>query len=163
MPTGNLPWEEIAMDFMGELPDSEGFNAVLVITDRFTKMQRYIPAKTTWTAEDVASVYITDIWKLHGLPRHITSDRGPQFASEMFKQLNKKLDIHLRLSTVHHPQTDGLSERAIQTLKQYLRIFCHDRQNRWVKWLPLAEFCLQLNSNLHTWIFTIPLTLWIQP
>ena len=110
MPTGERPFEEIAMDFVGELPESEGFNAILVITDRFTKIQHYIPAKTSWTAEDVANVYITEIWRLYGLPRHVTSDRGPQFASRFLRELNRKLNINLRLSTAYHPQTDGLSE-----------------------------------------------------
>ena len=118
------------MDFVGELPESEGFNMILVITDRFTKMQCYIPARNTWTAEDVTNVYITDVWKHYGLPRAITSDRGPQFASAFLRSLNKALDVRLRLSTAHHPLTDGLSERAVQTLKQYLRIYCHDRQQR---------------------------------
>jgi len=68
------------MNFVGELPESEGFITILVITDWFTKIQYYIPAKMTWTAEDVANIYITEIWRLYGLPRHITSDRGPQFA-----------------------------------------------------------------------------------
>ena len=81
MPTGVRPFEEIAMDFVGELPESEGFNAILVVTARFTNVQHYIPAKTGWTAEDVANSYIKDIWKLCGEPRHITSDRAPQFAS----------------------------------------------------------------------------------
>src|SRR5258706_4900792 len=72
MPMGERPFEEIAMDFVGELPESEGFNAILVVTDRFTKVQHYIPAKTTWTASDVADAYINDIWRLYGLPRHIT-------------------------------------------------------------------------------------------
>ena len=72
MPTGSRPWEEIAIDFIGELPESEGFNAILVITDRFTKMQRYIPALTTWMASDVANAYICHIWKHYGLPKHIT-------------------------------------------------------------------------------------------
>jgi len=76
MPTGERPFEEIAMDFVGELPESEGFNAILVVTDRFTKVQHYLPAKTTWTAADVAAMYINEIWRLYGLPRHITSDRG---------------------------------------------------------------------------------------
>src|SRR5258706_1479248 len=129
------------MDFMGEFPESEGFNAILVVTDRFTKMQIYIPAKTTWTSEDVANAYLCEVWKLFSLPTHVTSDRGPQFASTFTKALNKKLDIRLRLSTTHHPQMDGLSERAIQTLKQFLRIYCHDRQDRWARWLPLAQFC----------------------
>ena len=82
MPTGERPFEEIAMDFVGELPESECYNAILVVTDRFTKEQNYIPANTTWTAEDVADSYINDIWKLNALPRHITSDRGPQLASK---------------------------------------------------------------------------------
>ena len=130
MPTGERPFEEIAMDFVGELLESEGFNAILVVTDRFTKVQHYIPAKTTWTAEDVADSYINDIWKLYGLPRHITSHRGPQFASKFLKELNRMLNINLCLSTAYHPQTDGLSKRAVQTHKQYLRIYCHNRQNR---------------------------------
>ena len=120
MPTGTRPFEEIAMDFVGELPESEGYNAILVITDRFTKTQRYIPARTNWTSEDMANAYICHIWKHYGLPKHITSDRVPQFASAFWKEINKKLSIILCLSTAHHPQTDGLSERAIQTLKQYL-------------------------------------------
>ena len=76
MLTGIRPWEEIDMDFVGELPESDRFNAILVVTDRFTKMQRYLPAKTTWTAEDVANIYISDIWRYYGLPKAITSDRG---------------------------------------------------------------------------------------
>ena len=147
MPTGERPFEEIAMDFVGELPESEGFNAILVVTDRFTKVQHYVPAKTTWTAADVADVYINEIWRLYGLPQHITSDRGPQFASKFLKEINKKLGITLRLSTAYHPQTDGLSERAVQTLKQYLRIYCHDRQNRWRAWLPLAEFAYNTSTT----------------
>ena len=150
MPTEVRPWEEIAMDFMGELPESDGWNAILVITDRFTKMQRYIPAKTTWTAEDIANVYITDVWRHYGLPWSVTSDRGPQFASASLQAWNKALDIQLRLSTAHHPQTDGLSERAIQSLKQYLRIYCHDRQRRWARWLLLAEFAYNSSSHLVT-------------
>ena len=62
VPTGERPFKEIAMDLVGELPESEGFNTILVITDRFTKVQHYIPAKTTCTAEDVADSYINDIW-----------------------------------------------------------------------------------------------------
>ena len=68
MQTGERPFEEIAMDFVGELPESEGFNAILVVTDRFTKAQHYIPAKTTWTAADDANAYMNEIWRLHGLP-----------------------------------------------------------------------------------------------
>ncbi len=149
MPTGSKPWEEIAMDFVGELPDSEGYNAILVITDRFSKIQHYIPAKTTWTAVDVANAFIWHIWRLYGLPKHITSDRGPQFISAFWREIHRKLDIRLRLSTAYHPQTDGLSERAIQTLKQYLRIFCHDQQHMWSTYLPSAEFAYNTAPTTH--------------
>ena len=135
------------MDFVRELPESEGFHTILVVTDRLTKVQHYLPAKTTWTAGDVANAYINEIWRLHRLPQHITSDRGPQFASKFFQELNRKLNINLRLSTAYHPQTDGLSERAVQLRKQYLHISCHDRQNRWRVWLPLAEFDYNTTST----------------
>ena len=85
MPKGEHYFEEIAMDFVGELLQSEGFNAILVATDQFTQVQYYIPAKTTWTAEVVANFYVNDIWKLHSLPKHIMSDRGPQFTSKFLK------------------------------------------------------------------------------
>ena len=77
MPTGERPFEEIAMEFVGELPDSESFNPILVVTDRFTKVQHSLAAKTTVTAADVTNAYINDIWRLHVLPQHITSDSGP--------------------------------------------------------------------------------------
>ena len=135
------------MDFIGELPESEGFNAILVVTDRFTKVPHYLAAKTTWTAADLVNAYINEIWRLHGLPQHITFDRGRQFAYTFPKDLNRKLNINLRLLTAYHPQTDVLSERAVQTLKQYLRISCHDRQDCWQARLPLAEFAYNTTTT----------------
>ena len=85
MPTAERPFYEIAMEFVGELAESESFNAILVVTDRFTKLQHYFPAKTTCTAADVANAYINEIWHLHGLLRHITSVRGSQFAYNFSK------------------------------------------------------------------------------
>ena len=79
MPTGEHPFEDIAMDFVGELAESEGFNAILVVTDLFTKEPHYILAKTTWTLEDIADSHINDIWKLYSLLRHITLDCSTQF------------------------------------------------------------------------------------
>ena len=95
MPTGAGPWQEIAMDFIGELPESEGYNAILVVTDRFTKCQRYIPAKTTWKAIDVANALVDEIYRFYGLPKAITSDRGPQFASDCWHEIHKQLGIIL--------------------------------------------------------------------
>ena len=106
------------MDFIGDLTESAGFNAMLVVTDRCTKVQHYLVAKTTCAAADVANADINEIRRLYELTRHITCDRGPQFASTFCKRLNRKRNIKVGLSTADHRQTDGLSERAVQTLKQ---------------------------------------------
>ena len=75
------------MDFDGELPESEGFNTILVVTDLLTKVQHCILAKTTWTAEDMADSYVHNIWKLYSLPRHTTSDYRLQFAAKFLHEL----------------------------------------------------------------------------
>ena len=85
---GECSFKEIAMDFVKELPESEGFYAILVVIDRFTIVQHYIPAKITWTAADIADSYINNIQKLYSLLRHITSDRSLQFTSKFLKELN---------------------------------------------------------------------------
>ena len=110
MPTGERRFEEIAMHFIKELPESEGFKAILVGTDGFSKVQYYILAETTCTAEPVANSCINDIWRLYGLLRHITSDLHPQFAWKFLQVLYCKLNSNLRLSTTYYPQADGLSE-----------------------------------------------------
>ena len=81
MPTGIRPWEEIAMDLVRQLREYDGFNTILLGADRFTKMQRYLSAKTSCTAEDMASIFDNDIWRHYALPKAVTSDKGPQFAS----------------------------------------------------------------------------------
>ena len=93
--TGERPWKEIAMDFVEELLKSDGYNAILVITDHFTKMQYYILDKTSWTSEDVVNAYLYDIWRLYGLFKYIISNRGPQFALAFSIALNDKLGIRL--------------------------------------------------------------------
>ena len=131
IPPGECPFKEIAMDLVGELPESEGFNTILVVIEQFTIVKHYIVAKTTYIAGDVADSYINNIWRLHSLPRHTTSDCGPQFSFKFRKDLNQKLNIKLRLYTVYHLHIDALSEQGVQTQKQYLHIWCQDRQNRW--------------------------------
>ena len=137
-PTRKCLFKQMGMDFVAESPESGVFNAIIVITEQFTKVQDYIQTKTTWTPEDIADPYINDIWKLYGLLRQITSHCSSQFAYKFFKVLNWKLNINQCLSTAYHPQTDGLGKRAVHAIKEYLRIYCHDRQNHWRALLPLA-------------------------
>ena len=116
MPIGNGPWQEIAMDFVVSLPESEGFNAILVVTCRFSKMVRYIPCCDTWNSQLLGQAFIKEVWRHFGLPKAKTSDRDPSIASQTWRDIHKQLGIWLRLPKAHHPQTDRLSEPRIQTL-----------------------------------------------
>ncbi|QRV84393.1 Retrotransposable element Tf2 protein [Ceratobasidium sp. AG-Ba] len=99
-------------------------------------------------AEGVADLFIKEVWKLHGLPKTTVSDRGPTFNSQFLKALYAKLGINPKFSTAFHPETDGITERTNQWLEGFLRSFCNYRQDDWVRWLPIAEFCHnnQVNS-----------------
>ena len=80
------------------------------------------------------------VFSKHGVPEHVTSDRGPEFVSRFFCSLGKALDINLPYTSGYHPEGDGQTERTNQTLEQYLRIFCNYQQDNWYTLLPLAEF-----------------------
>jgi hypothetical protein len=106
----NIPWAEVTADFTTDLPVSKGFDSILVVVDRFTKEVEFIPCNKTTTTLDTARLYLHNVWKNHGLLSSIVSDRGPQFASQVMRDLCKRLGIQLKLSTVFHPQTDGQTE-----------------------------------------------------
>ena len=118
----------------------KNYNAILTVVDRFTKQIHAIPTSDKLNSEGLAQLFRDNIWKYHGLPKTVISDRGPQFASNFTKELNKILGIHTKLSTAFHPQTNGQTERANQEIEQYLRMFVNQRQDNWPEWLALAEF-----------------------
>jgi transposase InsO family protein len=128
------------MDLITELPSSETYDAILVCVDRFTKMAHFIPTRSNVTAEQAASLYMKDVFRLHGLPKDIVSDRGQQFTSHFTKRLLELCDIKSNLSTAYHPQSDGQTERTNQTLEQYLRIYGDYQRDHWVELLPYVEF-----------------------
>ena len=145
LPVPERAWQDISMDFITHLPLCQKYDAVLVVVDRLTKMRHLIPCTGTCDAEGVARLYVKYIWKLHGLPTTIVSDRGPQFISAFWKHLNRRLKVNSLLSTAFHPETDGQTERMNAVLEQYLRAYVSYLQDDWVEWLPLAEF----STNLH--------------
>ena len=135
------PWQSIAMDFITELPVSEGCDQLWVIIDRFTKMAHFIPLKTNGkTVTDLAIIFAREVWKHHGLPADIVSDRTSRFTSAVWKEFLRLSDIRSHMSTVFHPQTDGQTERLNQTIETYLRAFVSKEQEDWVRLLPMAEF-----------------------
>ena len=135
------------MDFITHLPESHRYNAIIVVVDWLTKMKHFIPCRGTCDTEEVARLFIKYVWKLHGLPKTIISDRGPQFVSEFWKHLTRCLGIQSLLSTAYHPETDGQTERANSFLEQYLRSQVSYLQDDWVRWLPLAEFAVNNATN----------------
>ncbi|KAI0996998.1 hypothetical protein K3495_g11185 [Podosphaera aphanis] len=140
LPIAQQPWQEVSMDFVGGLPKSEGYDSIMVVVDRLTKMRHLIPCTTSANSHNVAELYLKNVWKLHGLPTHITSDRGTQFTAKFWKCLCKHLNIDARMSTAFHPETDGQTERFNAVMEQYLRSYVSFQQDDWAKWLPMAEF-----------------------
>jgi transposase InsO family protein len=139
IPTRN--WEQISMDFIVQLPESSsGYDAIMVCIDRLSKMMHCIPLHTNATAEDVSKLYMAHIFRLHGLPKVIVSDRDAKFVGHFWKAFHKILGTKLNMSTAYHPQTDGQTERANRTLEQMLRNFVNYQQDNWDELLPLVEF-----------------------
>ena len=114
------PWAHLIVDFITKLPVVAGKDAILVVCDRLSKMTHFVATTEGTSAEGLARLFWNNVWKLHGLPESIVSDRGPQFAAELTKELNRMLGIKTKLSTAFHPQTDGQTERMNQELEQYL-------------------------------------------
>jgi len=110
-------------------------------------MAHFIATMKKTLAEGLAKLFQDHVWKLHGLPESIISDRGVQFAVGIMKELNNLLGIQTKLLMAYHPQTDGQTERINQELEQYLRVFIDHRQEQWLDWLGTAEFAY--NNKIH--------------
>jgi hypothetical protein len=142
------PWEDISADPISPLLESKGHNAILAIIDRFSKMIRLIPTTMEITALRLAKLYRDNIWKMHGLPHRITSDRGLQFAAELMKSLCAMLGTKQNLLTAYHPQTDSHVERSHQETESFLRHYIDHLQDDWYDWLAIGEF--QYNDKIHS-------------
>ena len=112
------------------------------------KRAHFISTSSTLTAEGAAHLYRDNVWKHHGWPKKITSDRGPQFAVAFARKLNRLLGIKMGLSTAFHPQTDGQTERVNQELEQYLHLYTNYMQDDWNEYLASAEFTF--NNRTHS-------------
>lgn len=104
-------------------------------------MRHFIPCHSTIGAHGLAKLFVKHVFRLHGLPESITSDRGTQFVNRFWKRLCACLGIASKLSTSYHPETDGQTERLNAVMEQYLRMYVSHQQDDWLKWLPVAEFC----------------------
>ena len=157
LPIPDMPWDTASVDFIVNLPESNGKDAIMVVVDSITKHSHFVSTVTTLTAAGTTQLYLQHVWKHHRLPRRVVSNRGPQFVAEFTKELYRLLGIKLAATTTYNPQGDGQTERVNQELEQYLQLFVNQRQNDWDDLLPLAEF--QYNNHVHTMTQNVPFLL----
>jgi hypothetical protein len=141
------PWTNISYDMITDLPISNGFDSILTVIDRLTKMCHFIPCSKTLNAKELADLLLNNVWKIHGTPKTIVSDWGSIFVLRITKELSQRLGIRLQPSAAYHPRTDGQSEIANKAVEQYLRHYVQYRQSNWAALLPSAEFAY--NNNRH--------------
>ena len=148
-------WTDVTLDFVGALPETEdGFDTVLVVVDRFSKRAHFIPTKKELSAEESAELFMNNIFKLHGVPKRLVSDKDVRFTATFWRTIQAKLGTSVIFTTTNHPQSDGQSERTIQTLIHLLRGYVSNEMNQWDKYLYMAEFAY--NSTYHTSIKEVP-------
>ncbi|GKA21044.1 putative reverse transcriptase domain-containing protein [Tanacetum coccineum] len=148
-------WENITMDFMTKLPKmASGQDMIWVIVDRLTKSAHFLPAKENDSMEKLTRQYLKEVVSRHGVPVSIISDRDGRFVSQFWQSLQEAFGTQLDMSTAYHPETDGQSERTIQTLEDMLRACVIDFGKGWDRHLPLIEF--SYNNSYHTSIKAAP-------
>jgi len=147
-------WTHLMIDFIMKLLVVAGKYVILVVCDRLSKMTHFVATTEGMSVEGLARLFRDNMWKLHELLESVVSDRSPQFAAELTKELNRMLGIEMKLSTVFHPQMDGQTEQMNQELEQYLRFFVDHRQKDWLEWLVSVEFVV--NNKVHTATKVLP-------
>ena len=143
-------WSSVAIDFITGLPRSSGFNAILTITDRLTKMVHLIPTVKEATASDIAKIFLRHVVRHHGIPRSIVSDRDAKFTSHFWRELMKLLNINLKMSSANHPECDGQSEKTNRTTIEILRSFVNTKNTNWAEVIPLVEIAINNTKSATT-------------
>jgi hypothetical protein len=141
-------WDTITVDFVVELPNAHGYDAIMNVVASVGKRAHFMPTHTMVNVEGAVWLYLKEVWKLHGLPRSVRSDRGPQFIADFMRELYRLLGIKLAMSMAYHPQTDGQTERVNQEMEQFLCLFVNEGQDDWDELLPLGEFAY--NNHVHS-------------
>jgi hypothetical protein len=147
------------MDFISQLPKTKtGFDAILVVVCRLIKMVHIIPTTDKCGAKGFATLYRDHVWKLHGVPKEVISDRGKEFNNAFIKELYRLIGTEQKMSTAYHPQTDGQTERVNRVVEDMLRNYVGGKQDDWDEYLAAAEFAI--NNAHHVSIGTTPFRLW---
>ena len=154
LPVPTYPWESIGMDFVGPLPESGNrdgiFDSLTVVICLLTSMVHLIPSRINYNASQLAELMFEHVYKIHGLPKNIISDRDVLFTSVFWSRLHKLIGSKLQMSSAYHPQTDGATERANRTVTQMIRQCIHPNQKDWVTKLPAIEFAINSARSAST-------------
>ena len=147
LPIPQQIWEDIAMDFITNLPSSHGYSTIMVIVDRLSKFGHFIALKAEFNSKLVANAFINNVAKIHGFPKSIVSDRDRVFINSFWQQLFKAQGTTLAMSSSYHPQSDGQTKILNKTLEMYLRCFVFDNPKLWYPMLAWAQYWY--NSSYH--------------
>eukprot|EP00253_Pinus_taeda_P023153 PITA_23153 len=149
LPIPEWKWETISMDFITRLPKTKRNNdSIMVVVDKLSNAAHFIPVQSTYKAAKIAHIFMQNVFKLHGLPKTIISNRDVKFTSTFWKTLFAEFETQLNFSTAYHPQTDGQTERVNQVVEYMLRAYVMQQPMLWEEYLHLVEFAY--NNGYHT-------------
>jgi transposase InsO family protein len=154
LPIPDGAWQVVSLDFVEGFPLSKNKNAVLVVVDKFSKYSHFIALSHPFTALSVDQLYMTYVYKLHGMPLALISDRDRIFTSALWQALFKLAGVQLQMSSAYHPQTDGKTERVNQCMETFLRCFVNASPKQWSQWIHLAEYWY--NTSWHSALQSSP-------
>jgi hypothetical protein len=156
-------WESISMDFITGFPKAKGFDGLYVVVDRLSKRAHFVPHRKKDTTKDVANSLIWNVFRLHGFPSSIVSDRDPRFNSELWRHFTERLGVQLKMSTSNHAATDGQTERVNRIIRRMLKVIYQDNDDSWYDAIPVMEFAY--NNSFQESIGSTPflVDLGIQP
>jgi hypothetical protein len=141
LPVPEWKWETISLDFITGLPKTQKQNdSIMVVIDKLSKSAHFIPVKSTFKAINIAEIFMKEIFRLHGIPKMVISDRDVKFTSTFWKELFAGLNTNLNFSTSYHPQTDGQTERTNQIIEDMLHMYVRTKPNKWEDYIHLVEF-----------------------
>jgi hypothetical protein len=152
LPVPENRWADVSIDFITDLPSSGAneFDSICMVKCRLTKLAHFIPTHKAIDASGTAKLFIANVFRLHGFPSTITSDRGPQFVSVFWNEFLRQMKCSRNLTSAYHPQSNASAEVTNQVVEQYLRVFCNYEQSDWSDLLSLAEFAYNNTLNSTT-------------